>query len=220
MLNFVISVKKVTDENLMREACEMTFNGKSHQSLINMYKSEHSPTRTQLFWVKCEGIPLFVSTHLLRHHVGSTPFQLTCRDDRNGGNNNFKAKMDEVIKALSLESYDSNQICIRNLEEIRDNSDRYTPVNLGLFLNAQSLIDMAKLRLCNMAHEETRKVFQAIKDEVAKVDPELAEMMVRKCVYRNGLCGESNCCGFNNTIPFRRELEDYYKNFKKYQIGK
>ena len=38
-----VTVRKYTDEALMRRACEMTFNGKSHQSLLSIYKSEHSP---------------------------------------------------------------------------------------------------------------------------------------------------------------------------------
>ena len=105
------------------------------------------------------------------------------------------------------------------LTYLQGNSDRYTPVNLGLFINAQSLIDMAKLRLCKQAHAETIEVFQAIKDEVAKADSELAAMMVRKCVYRNGLCGESRCCGFNNTPVFKKELSEYLKNFTSLQIG-
>ena len=41
MKEFTISVKKLTDEELMREACEMTFLGTSKQSLLSIYKSEH-----------------------------------------------------------------------------------------------------------------------------------------------------------------------------------
>lgn len=51
MKDFTVSVKKLTDEELMREACETTFLGESHISLNSIYKSEHSPVRTQLFWV-------------------------------------------------------------------------------------------------------------------------------------------------------------------------
>lgn len=77
-----ITVRKYTDEVLMRRACEMTFNGKSHQSLLSIYKSEHSPARTQLFWIEFIDVPLFVATHFIRHHVGVVPFELSRRDDR------------------------------------------------------------------------------------------------------------------------------------------
>lgn len=226
MKDFGVSVRKLTDVNLMREACEMTFLGKSQQSLLSIYKTEHSPVRTQLFWVKLTQIPLYVSTHLIRHHVGSVPFQLSCRTDRNGGNPGLIAKLDEVINSLNClagqpEEYVKPiiQSVVAELEWLQENSDRYTPVNLGVLINAQSLIDMSKLRLCNQASPETRQVFSAIKDEIAKVDPELAAMMVRKCVYRGGLCGESRCCGYNCTAPFKKELANYLSNFSEKQIG-
>lgn len=204
----------------------MTFLGKSNQSLLSIYKTEHSPVRTQLFWVKLTSIPLYVSTHLLRHHVGSVPFQLSCRSDRNGGNPGLIDRLNEVINNLrGLDEQTPAMIkeitnsAINELEWLQQNSDRYTPVNLGLLLNAQSLIDVSKLRLCNQASDETRKVFNAIKDEIRKEDPDLASMMVRKCVYRGGLCGEAKCCGYNTTNAFKASLASYVKNFTDQQAG-
>lgn len=98
MKDFTVSVRKLTDLELLQEACATTFLGTSHATLISLYKSEHSPVRTQLFWISLKNIPLFISTHLIRHHVGSVPFQLTCRDDRNGGNPNLIDKIDAVMK--------------------------------------------------------------------------------------------------------------------------
>ncbi|NDV63931.1 FAD-dependent thymidylate synthase [Bacteroides sp. 224] len=230
MKDFVVSVRKVTDESLMQEACEMTFLGKSRQQLLSIYKSEHSPARTQLFWITAKNIPLFIATHLLRHHVGSVPFQLTCRDDRKGGNPGLIAKVSSVVEKLSLHlnmhqnGYNDGleealEDSIQELEWLKENSDRYTPVNLGLFVNAQSLIDMAKLRLCLQAHKETVLVFQEIKKQIELVDPALSSVMVRKCVYRGGICGESTCCGFNNTPAFKIELEQYLTNFSEKQQG-
>ena len=101
MRDFNIVVTKVTDVNLMREACSMTFLGTSKQSLLSIYKSEHSPARTQMFWVQCYGIDLAVATHILRHHVGSIPFQLTCRDDRQGGNPGLPTRIESIKTQLS-----------------------------------------------------------------------------------------------------------------------
>lgn len=233
MKDFTVSVRKLTDEELMREACESTFIGTSHVSLETIYKSEHSPVRTQLFWITLKNIPLFVSTHLLRHHVGSVPFQLTCRDDRKGGNPGMPAKIvDAVTRIKNLVSdwakggvYISGheveaQSIIKELEWLKDNADRFTPVNLSLCINAQSLIDMAKLRLCTgCAAAETVTVFREIKNQISKIDPALASMMVRKCVYRNGLCGEQRCCGFNHTPAFVKEWQDYTSHFSEKQKG-
>lgn len=74
--------------------------GTSHATLSSLYKSEHSPVRTQLFWISLKSIPLYISTHLIRHHVGSVPFQLTCRDDRNGGNPGLPGKVDLIIERI------------------------------------------------------------------------------------------------------------------------
>lgn len=231
MKDFTVSVRKLTDIDLLQEACASTFLGKSHATLISLYKAEHSPIRTQLFWISLENIPLFISTHLIRHHVGSVPFQLTCRDDRNGGNPGLIDKLNAVNEKLAMllsminqSSYGEQESLIRSiiveLNWLKDNSDRYTPVNLSLCINAQSLIDMAKLRLCTgCAARETVIVFQAIKNEIKKVDPNLASMMVRKCVYRNGLCGEPRCCGFNHTKAFDAELKDYVSHYSEKQRG-
>lgn len=233
MKDFTVSVRKLTDESLMREACEMTFLGESHQSLLSIYKSEHSPVRTQMFWITLQNIPLFVSTHLLRHHVGSQPYQLTCRTDRDGGNPGLPDKMEALkVKLKDLMSHfhkgsvytaEQHQKMDEMLEEmdwLKYNADRETPVNLGLCVNAQSLIDMAKLRLCCQASFETRKVFEVIRYKISLIDNALAQMMVRKCIYRNGLCGEPRCCGYNSSALFKIELEQYLKNYTAKQQGK
>ena len=226
MKDFTVSVRKLTDIDLMRETCEMTFIGKSRQSLLSIYKTEHSPVRSQLFWIKFDGIPLFVSTHLLRHHVGSVPFQLSCRSDRKGGNPGLIQRIDHIKEQLEecmgMDENSRNAIisdAINDLTWLQANSDRYTPVNLGLLINAQSLIDMAKLRICLQASKETREVFLALREKIREIDPELASVMVRKCVYRGGLCGEARCCGFNHTPEFANEMRDYASLFSEKQRG-
>lgn len=233
MKDFTVSVRKLTDLELLQEACATTFMGTSHATLMSLYKSEHSPVRTQLFWVSLKSIPLYISTHLVRHHVGSVPFQLTCRDDKNGGNPGLPGRVDSLIAQITslTETWRKggsfigdhqkavDSIC-EELVWLKDNADRETPVNLSLCINAQSLIDMAKLRLCTgCASPGTVIVFQAIKDEISKIDPDLVSMMVRKCVYRGGLCGEPRCCGFNGTPKFRAELSQYLSNFSQKQKG-
>lgn len=225
MKQFTVSVTKLTDEELMRQACESTFAGKSHVSLSSIYKSEHSPARTQMFWIELKNIPLFVSTHLIRHHVGSVPFQLTCRDDRKGGNPDLPARIDDILSDLELVQSgtiyrDTIDKIVEKLEWIKYNTDRQTPVNLSLLVNAQSLIDMAKLRLCKQAHKDTITVFQEIKFQLDQIDPNIANLMVPKCVYRNGLCGEPHCCGYNSTLKFREQLKDYVSQFSEKQRGK
>ena len=74
--------------------------------------------------------------------------------------------------------------------------------------NAQALITISRKRLCSCASPETRQAWQLVKDEVQKVQPEVAQCMVRECVYR-GFCPEMFGCGFDKTEAFRKEREAY-----------
>lgn len=74
--------------------------------------------------------------------------------------------------------------------------------------NFQSFINISRKRLCNYASKETREAWKTVKDEIAKVELELAECMVRECVYR-GFCPEMHSCGYCETEVYRKELEKY-----------
>lgn len=207
-----IDIEKITSDRIMREACEMTFLGKSNMDIKRMAACEHSPLRTQMYWIRLYDIPLFCSTQLLRHHVWSQPFQLTCRPDRKGGNNHFQERITKIVDDISD---DRLADAVEELTWLRDNADRYTKVNLGLCLNAQALINMAKDRLCNDASAETREIFKAIKAKIGDVEPELEPFLVPKCIYRGGICNSLSPCGFNKTELFQKRLNQYKLLFVK-----
>jgi len=159
-MNYRVTAEKLTDAGLLRRACEMTMRGgKSNASLQDIYRCEHSPIRTQMFWVEMVGIPTFVSVHLVRHKIGVEHFVMSNRDDRGG----------------------------------RTDVGRYSPVNHGMLVNAQALINMARSRLCFKAHQEAVWVMTMIKAAIADVDVDLAGYMVRNCEYR-GRCVENVPC--------------------------
>ena len=83
-----------------------------------------------------------------------------------------------------------------NREDRGGNSqaDRLTPVDHMMFINAQSLINMSRKRLCSQASIETQRVMTEIKHLIRKQDPALADAMVADCEYRNG-CYEFRSCG-------------------------
>jgi len=170
-----ITVKKLTDEELLRESAGMTTGHESHLSLRDAYGLEHSPMRTQMFWVRMEGIPTSSSVHLIRHHIWVEKFVKSNRPDR-GGNGR---------------------------------ADRDTPVDTGLFLNAQSLINMARMRLCNRADKTTREIMEEIKTKVAEIDADLAAFMVPNCTYRGGLCYRP--CKYKKEVSIR--YDDYRRMF-------
>lgn len=78
-------VKKLTDHLLIDKACSFTVDKEVNvKDYYKMYKSEHSPIRTQMYWIEMLNIPSFVSVHLVRHKLGVEHFVKSLRDDRGG----------------------------------------------------------------------------------------------------------------------------------------
>ena len=179
-----VRIREVSNNELVVTAARMTVwkeglgKNPSKAFMRSIYLSEHSPIRTKNFYIEVFGVESFVATHFVRHHVGSTPFVSTCRDDR-------------------IE-YDENHV-----------PDRNTPVNFSMFINAQSLIDMSRKRLCHMAHHKAVALMNIIKEKVREIDPELADVMVKNCVYRCGCPEGKNCCGFILSDKFIEERREY-----------
>ena len=83
----MITVTKLTSPAWARTACQYTRfdHGAVKIDLGALYRSEHSPIRTQIFAIEMRGIPSFVSVHFVRHKVGVEHFVQTMRDDRGAG---------------------------------------------------------------------------------------------------------------------------------------
>ena len=80
--------------------------------------------------------------------------------------------------------------------------------NTRLFLNAQEIINISKVRLCNKAEKETRKIWNMVVKELSKFEPELAAACVPTCIYR-GHCPEIKSCGLANSELFPLKVNDY-----------
>lgn len=92
----------------------------------------------------------------------------------------------------------------------RENSLQSALVCHSCEANAQALINISRKRLCNKAARETREAWRVVKAEIEKKEPELAECMVRECIYR-GFCPELHTCGYCGTDEYKTELEKYRK---------
>lgn len=95
-----------------------------------------------------------------------------------------------------------------------ETAGRLTPVDMIIYCNAKTLVDMSLKRLCNKADNITREVMSMIKEEVRKVDKDLFRFMVPQCIYRCGLCQEWKSCGFIKTDKFKTELRQYLDGFE------
>lgn len=112
-------------------------------------------------------MPYWVSVHFVRHKFGVEHYVSTQRQDRN-----------PTVKD-------------------RDSQPQGALVSHIMYINAQELMQMSRRRLCRMASPETRHVMTMIVKKAISVTPEFDGLLVPMCEYRNGLCSEPNCCGYN-----------------------
>lgn len=92
--------------------------------------------------------------------------------------------------------------------------DRYTPVNHRFIANAESLMHIARRRLCYKASPETRDVVLMVKEAIREVDPALAYYMVPNCVYRGGICPEPRPCGHYEIRKYKGEDDEKMRRRK------
>ena len=64
--------------------------------------AEHSPLRHSLITIDIIDLPYAMMGHLVRHHVGVTPYVTTSRSDRTGVDRNTRSQMDLVSMRLDL----------------------------------------------------------------------------------------------------------------------
>ena len=82
-------VNDITGVKWFKRACEVTTGKKlkkeqAENLLKKMYKAEHSPIRTRIFFIEIKNVPTFVCNHFVRHKVGVEFFCLSHRSDRTG----------------------------------------------------------------------------------------------------------------------------------------
>lgn len=82
------------------------------------------------------------------------------------------------------------------------------PVNMRLFLNAQEIINISKVRLCTKAEKKTRGIWQQVINLLYEQEPILATACVPSCIYR-GMCSELKSCGFIDSQGYDLAREEY-----------
>jgi thymidylate synthase ThyX len=100
-----------------------------------------------------------------------------------------------VRHKYGVEHYVSSQRNDRQSDYDRTKAPQDAVVCHVMDVNAQELMQMARMRLCGQASPETRIVMVQLCDEVVRLNPEFSEFLVPKCVTRNG-CNEFKSCGW------------------------
>lgn len=122
-----ITAKKITTIEDAYLAIESTMHAgfKAKCSLKQLYLWEHSPSRTQMFWVMMENIPTKVSVHLVRHAaVGQQHYVMSNRPDRGGAGDEVVTRNSPVnhrmlINAQHLIDMSKKRLCYQASPETR-----------------------------------------------------------------------------------------------------
>lgn len=152
------------------------------------------------YLISFEDLRQWVGVHLLRHPY-VLPFihsQRVDRDEKRIGEATDRVM--EIISADLKASTDFNLRDYRFQGEVNDHD---------FYVNAQTLINISRKRLCSCASKETREAWELVKEAVREIDPMMAHCMVRQCIYR-GFCPEMHpACKYWRTKFFEQELHEY-----------
>lgn len=161
--------------------------------------AEHSPIKLVEYCISFKDLRQWVGVHLLRHeHV--IPQIHTQRVDRR----NIIEEYPYIQKALEELAED-----VRNNINPRDFVRQGEKNNQDFYVNAQTLINISRRRLCNTASKETVEAWKlVVKVLKENVDPIIADFLVPNCIYR-GFCPEMNSCGYWKSSKFKKALNDY-----------
>ena len=159
--------------------------------------AEHSPIKLVEYTISFKDLRQWVGVHLLRHPF-VLPFIHTQRVD--------KRDLDEYVdKVMSILSDDVKNDPSFNKRDYLFQGEKNEQ---DFVVNAQTLINISKKRLCNCASKETRDAWKAVQDAIREFDPVMASFMVPSCVYR-GFCPEKDSCGYWKTKKFNKDVNDY-----------
>ena len=100
-----------------------------------------------------------------------------------------------VRHKYGVEHYVRSQRNDRQDEYDRREAPQGAMVTHVMDVNAQELIQMAHMRLCNQADVATQEAMIAICRAVVEYNPEFIPFLVPKCIAHGG-CNEFNPCGY------------------------
>ena len=93
----------------------------------------------------------------------------------------------------------------------RNNLPQGSLVEHEIEVNAQSIINISRRRLCNSASKETREAWKEFLNSFKENQQELFNVCVPDCIYR-GWCYEFKSCGYHKTDDYKKKLEEYREN--------
>lgn len=105
------------------------------------------------------------------------------------------------------------------VKEDRNNIGQGALIPMEMEANAQALINMSRVRLCQQASPETREHMENVKVRVFGAEPELSDVMVPNCIYRGGCPECFSDCSFWESFHKKyspEEMSDIEKRYSAY----
>ncbi len=119
ILDYEITVTETKSDLWQQIAFGSTVRFCAEVSKQDAYSMQHSPIREKEFCIEMKGIPVFVSTHFVRHNVGIRHYVLSQRDDRNGEDNGRWTKTNHTmyVNAEALMNIARKRLCFSSHKE-------------------------------------------------------------------------------------------------------
>ena len=186
--------------NMARRTCgkEPITKEPSKEWKLASLMAEHSHIKLVEYTISFADLRQWVGVHLLRHPF-VLPFIHSQRVDRR---DNIDELVEAVMQIVSEDIKNSPDFNKRDYVFQGETNDQ------DFVVNAQTLINISRKRLCSCASKETREAWVAVRNAIMEFDPIMASVMVRQCVYR-GFCPERTCCGYYKTEAFKKEVNEY-----------
>ncbi len=166
-------LKNNIDWDIIYKACQIT-RGKKDTSFFDLDENKQKEFKLKL--IKSEHSPIRIGeiVVLFENVKSFVVFEF----DRHKVGCEFFEKSNRCDFSQILEDEDIN---------------RNTPIDFIAIFNMQAILNISKQRLCNKAHPEARYLWSKVKNEISKIEPELASLMLPKCKFYN-VCNEFKSC--------------------------
>ena len=169
----IVTIERLTNWNIVLNEARKTMgledseNTPTSEWKKKILMARHSPIRGLIFRISIENLKYWISVHFCRHSVGVTHFVQSQRDDRN-----------------------------ETRVESRDDLAQSALVKHDMVINAESIINISRKRLCHKASDPTRKIWQKVVAELKNIgETELAAFCKPECWWMGNECPEMKPCG-------------------------
>ena len=205
----VVEVEQIVPWSVARDAARRTIGKEplgreksevSHKFKIQSCIAEHSQIKLVQYRISFKDLRQWVGVHILRHPY-LLPFIHSQRVDRR---EDIDKMVDKVMGIIEDDIKNDPNFNKRDYLFQGEENDQ------DFYVNAQTLINISRKRLCMCASKETREAWEMVKEAIVKIDPEVAHCMVKNCVYRSRCPEMHPACQYWKTEKFKEEYEKYW----------